>query len=195
MIFGLLGSFSGFYVTGVYLVLFAIWLTLGTILNRTLKGYSPEFFIEIPPYRFPPISILWQKIYFRIKWFLIDAAPVVLLGVLFVNVLLYFHLFDLLTSIFAPVMNGLFGLPKEAVIALTVGFFRKDVAVGMLMPLGLNAKQLFISSVLLAISFPCIATFIVLLKELGLKDLIKSTTIMIITALIVGSLLNFSIIH
>lgn len=63
MIFGLLGKFSGFYVGGVYLVLSSLWLILGTILNRTLKGYSPELLLEIPPYRFPPLLILLKKLF------------------------------------------------------------------------------------------------------------------------------------
>jgi len=194
MIFGLLGQFGGFYVAGVYLVLFALWLLIGVILNRTLKGYSPEFLLEIPPYRFPPLLILWQKLILRVKGFLIEAVPIVLLGVLLVNLLLFFRLFDMVNYIFAPVVKGLFGLPKESTIALAIGFFRKDVAVGMLMPLALNAKQLFIASVLLAISFPCVATFVVLLKELGLRYLIKATLIMITAGLVVGTLLNLGIV-
>ena len=195
MIFGLLGKFGGFYVGGVYLVLFSVIAILGLILNRILPGYSPELLLEIPPYRFPPLYMLGRKLYFRIKGFLIEAAPVVLIGILVVNVLLYFKLFDIVTGIFAPVISGLFGLPKESIIALVIGFLRKDVAVGMLMPLGLSAKQLFIAATLLAISFPCIATFIVLWKELGLRDLIKSTLIMIGVSIIVGALLNFIILH
>jgi len=195
MIFGLLGKFGGFYVSGVYLVLFSLVIILGVILNRTLKGFSPEFFLEIPPYRLPPMHILAKKLYFRIKGFLIEAVPIVLLGVLIINTLIYFKLFDFVTSIFAPLIRGLFGLPKEAVVALVIGFLRKDVAVGMLMPLGLTAKQLFIAATLLAVSFPCIATFVVLFKELGLKDLIKSSLIMIIISLFVGTILNFGILR
>lgn len=194
MIFGLLGKFGGFYAGGVYLVLFTLALILGLILNRALKGYSPEFLLEIPPYRFPPLAMLGRKLFFRIKGFLIEAVPVVLIGVLAINILLYFKLFDIVTGIFAPLINGLFGLPKEAVVALSIGFLRKDVAVGLLMPLGLSAKQLFIAATLLAVSFPCIATFIVLLKELGYKGLIKATLIMVLVSIIVGAVLNFIIL-
>jgi len=193
MIFGLLGKFSGYYVFGVYLVLLVIWLVLGVILNHAVKGYSPELLIEIPPYRFPSVVTLSKKLFLRIKGFLIEAAPLVLLGVLIINVLLYFRLFDLFTGIFAPIVNGLFGLPKESVVALAMGLFRKDVAVGMLMPLALTVKQMFIAAVLLAISFPCVATFIVFFKELGLKDLIKASLIMFVVALATGTLLNFAI--
>ena len=120
-----------------------------------------------------------------------EAAPVVLLGVLAVNVMLFFGIFDFVTAAFSPVVKGLFGLPKEAVIALAIGFLRKDVAVGMLMPLGLTVRELFIAAVLLAMSFPCIATFIVLFRELGLKDFIKAVLIMVFSGLIVGTILNF----
>ncbi len=195
MIFGLLGRYGGFYVGGVYLVLFSLIAILGYILNHTLSGYSPEFLLEIPPYRLPPLSMLGRKLYFRIKGFLIEAMPVVLIGVLVINILLYFKLFDIITSIFAPVIQGLFGLPKEAIVALVIGFLRKDVAVGMLMPLGLTVKQLFIGATLLAISFPCVATFVVLWKELSFKSLVKSTLIMITVSLIVGSALNFLILR
>jgi ferrous iron transport protein B len=195
MIFGLLGKFGGFYVSGVYLVLFSLVIILGIILNRALSGSSPEFLLEIPPYRFPPLLMLWKKLYFRIKGFLVEAMPVVMLGVCFINILLYFKLFDFVTAIFAPIVRGLFGLPKEAVVALAIGFLRKDVAVGMLMPLGLTANQLFIGATLLAISFPCIASFVVLAKELGIKGLIKSTLIMVGISIIVGSLLHFLILR
>ena len=195
MVFGLLGAFGGYYVGGVYLVLFCLILMLGLILNRIMSGYSPEFLLEIPSYRFPPLSMLGRKLYFRVKGFLIEAVPVVLIGVLFINILLYFKLFDIVTNIFAPLIKGVFGLPKEAIVALVIGFLRKDVAVGMLMPLSLSAKQLFIAATLLAVSFPCVATFIILWKELGLKDLIKAVFIMIIVSIIVGGLLNFVILR
>lgn len=190
MIFGLLGAFGGFYVTGVYLILFFLWIVIGMLLNRTLKGYSPEFLLEIPPYRYPPLGLLAHKLFVRIRGFIIEAVPVVLIGVLIVNTLLYFSLFEVISRATAPVISGIFGLPKEAIVALTIGLFRKDVAVGMLVPLSLSAKQLFIAAVLLAISFPCIATFVVFLKELGWRSLVGACAIMAGTALVVGALLN-----
>jgi ferrous iron transport protein B len=82
------------------------------------------------------------------------------------------------------------GLPQETVGALIIGFLRKDVAVGMLIPLELTLKQLIIASVVLAMYFPCGATFTTLIKELEVVDMLKSTGIMIISSLVVGGLLN-----
>lgn len=193
MIFALLGKFSGLYVGGVYLVLFAVVLILGVILNKLLHGYSQEFMLEIPPYRFPPLALLGKKLYFRVKGFIFEALPVVLVGVLAINLLIYSHLFEKVSALFSPVVKGLFGLPKETAISLIIGFFRKDVAAGMLMPLGLSAKQLFIATTLLAMSFPCVATFVIIGKELGIKYLIKSTLLMIAASMVVGALLNLGI--
>lgn len=194
MIFNLLGRYSGFYVGALYLVLFSIVLILGSILNKIMKGFSPELLIEIPPYRLPPATLLLKKLYLRIKGFLLEAVPIVLLGVLVINLMLFFKIFDFVTGIFSPIVSGLLGLPKEAAVALAIGFLRKDVAAGMLVPLGLNLKQLFIAVTLLALSFPCIATFVVLWKELGLKDFIRAIGIMLGTSLIVGILINLIIV-
>jgi len=65
--------------------------------------------------------------------------------------------------------------------------------VGMLRPLNLSIKQLIVGATILAIYFPCVATFIVMIKELGLRDMLKSALIMLATAVVVGFILNFSL--
>ena len=131
-----------------------------------------------------------KKIWIRIKWFLKEAVPFVLLGVLIVNLLYTFGIIQFVGKITAPVVTRVLGLPQEAVGALIVGFLRKDVAVGMLIPLDLTIKQLVVASVVLAMYFPCVATFTTLVKELGIVDMLKSLVIMVVSSLIVGGLLN-----
>ena len=60
----------------------------------------------------------------------------------------------------------------------------------MLAPLALSPEQLVVGSVVLAMFFPCIATFVVLLRELGIVNMLKSAAIMIVSALLVGGILN-----
>ncbi|MFC1928026.1 FeoB small GTPase domain-containing protein [Chloroflexota bacterium] len=190
MIFGLVGQHGGQYVAIVYGTLFIVWVTLGIILNRLTRGFSPELLIEIPPYRLPPWRTVLQKLWMRAYSFLAEAIPIILAAVLVINILYVLGIFDAITNFTAPVVTGLLGLPKEAVTALVIGFLRKDVALGMLAPLALTANQLVVGSVVLAMFFPCIATFIVLLRELGVINMLKSTGIMIATALLVGGILN-----
>ena len=192
MIFGLVGDYGIQYVIMVYGTLFVVWIVLGIILNSTIKGFSPELLIEIPPYRLPPLQTLASKIWMRIYGFLREAVPVVLIGILVITLLYALGVFDRIASFAAPVVSGLFGLPDEAVSALVVGFLRKDMAMGMLGTLDLSAGQAVVGSVVLAMFFPCIASFVVLARELGFRDMLKATGIMIIASLVVGGLLNLA---
>ena len=190
MIFGLVGAQGWQYVAMVYGTLFLVWIILGIILNRLVRGFSPELLIEIPPYRLPPWRTVLQKLWMRTRGFLVEAIPIILGAVVVINILYFFGVFDAIASFTAPVVTGLLGLPKEAVTALAIGFLRKDVALGMMAPLALSAGQLVVGSVVLAMSFPCIATFVVLLRELGIVNLLKAAGIMIVAALAVGGILN-----
>ncbi|MDD3591090.1 MAG: ferrous iron transporter B [Sulfurovum sp.] len=190
MVFALLGPY-GIKGLGIFfMTLFAVWLILGFLLNRFLGGETPETFMEIPPYRIPYPGSLGKKLWMRIRSFLTEAIPFVLFGVLIVNILYVFGIIEWIGEMAAPVIVGIFGLPKEAVAALIVGFLRKDVAVGMLLPLGLDMEQLIVASVVLTMYFPCVATFVVLFKELGARDLLKATGIMLVTTLLAGGILN-----
>jgi len=190
MIIGLVGERGAQYVALVYGTLFTVWIVIGFILNRLLKGASPELLIEIPPYRLPQWRATFQKLWMRALGFLKEALPIVMAAILVVNLLFSLGVFTHIANFAAPVITGLMGLPKEAVIAIVLGFLRKDVAMGMLAPLALNSAQLVIASVLLAMTFPCIATFVVLTRELGMANMLKATVIMIASALFMGGVLN-----
>jgi ferrous iron transport protein B len=60
----------------------------------------------------------------------------------------------------------------------------------MLGPLNLTAKQLTIAATVLSMFFPCIAAFAVLVKELGVRDMLKSVLAMLISSLVIGGSLN-----
>ncbi len=190
MIMGLVGREGAYGLFIVFGTLFLVWLSLGLILNRFMKGRAPELFIEIPPYRLPYWGGLFKKLWMRLFWFIREAVPWVLIGVFSLNILYTLGVIEFVGGILSPVISGLFGLPPDAVAGLIVGFLRKDVAVGMLIPLGLTSKQLIIASVVLTMYFPCAATFAVMVKEFSVKDMIRSASIMVAATLVVGGLLN-----
>ncbi len=194
MVFGILGRYGLQYILMVFLTLMILYLLMGLLLNKIIQGESPEIFLEIPPYRRPSLLATLKKTWMRVRWFLKDAIPWLFLGVVLVNILYSIGFIDWIGNLFAPVIEGILGLSKGATTALLVGFLRKDLAVGMLLPLNMTPYQLVIAATILTIYFPCVATFTVLLKELGLKDMIKSTVIMILTALTVGGILRLILI-
>lgn len=190
MIIGLVGAFGGIYVSFVFASLFIVWIIVGLLLNYFLPGYSSDLLIEIPTLRSPLLGIVFKKLWMRVINFLKEAIPFVLLGVLAVNTMYALGFFDLLTKLLGPVFSTLFGLPKEVISALLMGFLRKDLAMGMLAPLDLTIKQLIIASTILTVYFPCVATFIILFRELGLYSMMKSAGVMVLTAISVGTILN-----
>ena len=190
MLSATLGEFGMGYVAAVYGILFCVWLLLGRIMHLTLKGYSPELIVEIPPYRMPSMKAWSSKLWFRIKDFLYEATPLVLLGIFLVNILETMGVMEKVAAALSPVFQGFLGLPPETAIPIVMGLFRKDIAMGLLIPIGLSASQMLVAVVVLAMTFPCIATFIILWKELGSKRMLMSSAIMISAALITGGLLN-----
>lgn len=190
MIIGALGDLGGHYVLAVYGTLLASWVILGRILHKLLPGYSPELIVEIPPYRMPSFRDIFLKLWFRIKGFLIEAIPLVLVGVFVANLLSASAFMGTISNFLSPLFRGLLGLPPETAGPILLGFLRKDIAVGMLLPMGLNPGQMVVAVVTLAMTFPCIATFIVLWRELGLKDMLRSVGIMLLAALTAGGVLN-----
>ena len=185
-----LGKFGLHYIGACYFTLFVVWLVIGRLMNLTLKGYSPELIVEIPPYRLPSFKAWRTKLWFRIKDFFMEATPLVLGGILLVNLLQLLGVMDSVAKLLAPLFEGFLGLPAAAAVPVVMGFFRKDIAMGLLIPLGLSAHQTLVAVVVLAMTFPCIATFFVMCRELGWKRMLESSGIMLATAMITGGLLN-----
>ncbi|MBS3815847.1 MAG: ferrous iron transporter B [Hadesarchaea archaeon] len=190
MIFGVLGSFGIEPILIVFLTLMIVYVIFGLLMNHFIGGESPEIFLEVPPYRRPSGKALLKKVWMRIRWFLSEALPWLFAGVVIINLLYSFGFLTALGDFAAPFMETWFGLPGTASLALLIGFLRKDLAVGMLLGLGMSAMQLVVAVVILTVYFPCVATFSVLVKELGWKDMLRSTAIMIGAALTVGGIMR-----
>lgn len=191
MILGTVGELGIRWVLAVYATLVFSWLILGRLLHSFLPGFSPELIVEIPPYRIPSFRSLGLKLWIRVRGFLLEAVPLVLGGILIVGILDATGVTAFLSKLLAPVFNGLLGLPAEASGPILLGILRKDVAMGMLGALGLTPAQLVVATVTLSMTFPCIATFIVLWKELGGRRMAASMGIMIASALIAGTAVRF----
>ena len=183
-----------FYISLVFLSLIIIYVVMGLILNKIIKGDTPEIFLEIPPYRRPSTKTILKKTWMRIRWFLKDAVPWLFFGVFIITLLSTLGVIDALGNVSQPLLEGLFGLPGIVSIVLITGLLRKDLAVGLLLALAgtmyFNPMQLVIIAVMLTLFFPCAATFAVLIKELGFRDMLKSSLIMISTATVVGIILR-----
>lgn len=190
MVFGILAPFGLKYIAMVYVTLFLTFVVTGYLLHRFTGGESPEIFLEIPPYRMPDARSLLKKTFIRTREFLKEAVPYIALGMLVMNIFYLSGLMSLIGEALKPVVSGLLGLPSDAATALIIGFLRKDIGIGMFAPLDMTPEQLVIAAVVLAMYFPCMATFMVMLKELGFSGTMKSVGLRLIAALVVGTMLN-----
>jgi ferrous iron transport protein B len=201
VVMSIIGPFGFRWVALIYGILLGLFIGIGSLLNRLLPGETPEIAVEIPPYRLPRLSNLAMKAAVRMQHFLADAIPWVFVGIALVNALYMVQFIRLASNYTAPFLQRLLGLPLEAVYPLVLGFLRKDVATGLLSPMlrngTLDLYQAVTVVVMLIVYFPCAATFVVFLKELGLKDTLKSVGVMIAVAVVTGGLLNgvFSLVR
>jgi ferrous iron transport protein B len=103
------------------------------------------------------------------------------------------HLFELCVAALVPVTH-LLGLPDRAAEAFLFGFFRRDYGAAGLYRIqetnALSGNQLLVSVVTLTIFLPCIAQFLMIKRERGLKSSLAMAAIIFPFAIAVGAVLN-----
>ena len=191
MIFSLLSPFSLKYTLTAFGAIAFAGIISSWILSRMLKGETPELFIEIPPYQIPSAAILGKKLYFRLKDFIVEAVPLIIVGIFLVGLLESWGVLDGISRFFRPAVTGLLGLPAETVSVMTLGFLRKDVSIALLVPFNLAPGSVVVASVFLSLYLPCMASFMVAVRELGIKRSALVFLINFSAAVIFASLLHF----
>lgn len=173
----------------VLLYLIFGYFLFGFILNKITPGKSPEILIDVPPYQKPLWNNIARKLRMRLGGFLKIAVPFVLFGCAIVNILYLTGTINWLAKMLTPLLTGWFGVPGETVGPLVAAFLRKDLAVAQLSAIEMSKYQMITSVVLVSIYFPCVATFVMLLKE-GWKNLLGSLTVLVAVIFLYGGLIN-----
>ncbi|NLC69486.1 MAG: ferrous iron transporter B [Clostridiaceae bacterium] len=184
------GERGGVFIVLTFATLATVWIVLGMTLKLAVKGNTPTLLLEIPPYRVPSVKIQLKKLKMRVSCYFREAIPYVLGGIFLINVLHVTGVIEWIGNLFSPLIKGIFGLPEETVVALIIGMVRKDAAVALLEPIGLGDYQVVIAVVILTLYFPCVATFAILLRELGIRDTAMAAGIMLAVTLAAGGGLN-----
>ncbi len=191
IILSMLSPYGLKYLLIVFGVLALNGVVAGTILNKLLQGDTPEIFMEIPSWSVPQIRPLARKIWLRMKEYFCDALPLILAGVLFVDLMQFAGITDWVARIFRYPVEYMLHLPAEATPLLLLGFLRKDVSIALLEPFQLPPDQLAVACVFMAMYLPCVATFFVMLRENGLKDSLRIVALTLTLALISATVLRY----
>ena len=190
MIVSIVTPYGGNYLILIFSLLFIVGITASFLLNKLLGGETPELLIEIPPYRVPKLSILFKKVWLRLSSFITSAIPLIILGIFLIGILDLLGVISFVSRMLGAPLLFILGLPPETVFAIVTGFLRKDVSIALLQPYHLSPKSLVIACIFLVLYLPCISTFFVMSKELGLKNTLKLVAILLILGLLVGGILN-----
>ena len=193
MIISILSPYGLTYMLIVFFALFINGILAGTVLNKLMKGETPELFMEIPSWQIPQIRPLLRKLWIRMKEYLGDALPLILFGVLFVDLMQLSGITDWIAKLARYPVEYVLGLPAETTPLLILGFLRKDVSIALLEPFNLAPQALVVACVFMAMYLPCVATFFVMLRESGWKDTLKvialTLTLSFITAFVLRMIL------
>ena len=179
VIFGLVAFYLGpWAAAGIYLYNLLIIAVTGRIIAHFFPEDSPGMIIEMPVYRLPTLKTVTAKAWFRIREFILEAWPILIIGSMLLAVLDYYQLTTWTDWVFRPITWAL-GIPKEVGTPLIFGIFRKELSLIMLaQALGttdfyavLTAEQIISYTVFVVFYIPCIATMIAIKGELGSKNM------------------------
>jgi ferrous iron transport protein B len=180
---------------------FAVWIgvvigtfvLVGAIGARVLPGEAPSFHMELPPLRRPRLRNVLTKTATRMQWYFLEVLPLFLAA----SVLLWLGeltgAFRLAVRWLTPVVGAL-GLPAETARVFLFGFFRRDYGAAGLFDLShqgrLDAVQLAVAGVTLTLFVPCVAQFLMMVKERGTRTALGMVAFITPFAFGVGCLLN-----
>ncbi|HSN88549.1 MAG TPA: nucleoside recognition domain-containing protein, partial [Thermoanaerobaculia bacterium] len=156
-------------------MMIAIVLLVGSLTARAFPGDAGDFILEIPPMRRPQLANVWRKTIGRLDWYLREVIPLFLVGTGALFLLDRVGALPAIARAGEPLVKGWLGLPKEMSNAFLVGFLRRDFGAVYILdaatgpnPL-LSPLQIFVSMVTITLFMPCIANFLMIGKEHGMK--------------------------
>ena len=174
-------------------VLVLVFLLVGFLAARLLPGDPPRFYMELPPLRLPRIENIFVKTYTRIVWYLKEVIPLFILASVLIWLGRLTGLFDLATKALEQPVRWL-GLPPESAKIFIFGFFRRDYGAAGLYDLQkqgvMTGVQLTVAAVTLTLFLPCIAQFVINVKERGIRYGIGISAFILVFSFAIGVGLN-----
>ena len=186
----LLGSHSIWLLMLMVLLAMLILVAVSLVLGKVLKGKIDPLILEVPNLLIPERKAYGKKLMIRMKHFLMEAEVPMLISVVIAAVLKESGLLDFLAVQLEPLVSGWLGMPREAVIALILGVVRREMAAAPLLALDLTGLQIFVGATVALLYLPCISVFGVLTKEFKTKVAVLISLSTVLTALLIGGLIN-----
>ncbi len=200
VILGIAAGFSPLATLTVIAVVASQLILVGYLSSLIIRGERSEFIFEIPPIRVPQLKNVMLKTRYRIQWYLKEAVPLFLYGTLVLFLMDKLHvngksLLELLQEALAPVLTGILHLPAQAAGVFVLGFLRRDYGAAGLFEMArngmLSAQQAVVSLIVITLFVPCLASFLMIAKEQGLRRALAITAFIIPFAVSVGAVVSW----
>jgi ferrous iron transport protein B len=175
-------------------VVAAVIVVVGRLAAIVLPGHGSDFVLELPPLRVPRLGNIAVKTLARVEWYLREAVPLFVLGTLLLFVGDRLGALVAIERLAAPLVVGGLGLPPEAAQAFVIGFLRRDFGAAGLFRLvaegRMNPAQVLVATVTMTLFIPCIANFLMIVKERGARTAFGIAAVVFPLAFGVGALLH-----
>lgn len=167
------------------------FVVIGYLAKRFVPGAQPSFFMELPPLRWPKLSHIAQKTWTRLVMYIKELIPIFILISVIIWALDLVGIFQWIISCISPVVHAI-GLPSSTSSSFVLGFFRRDFGAAGLMTIQsqLTGVQLLVASVTLTLFLPCVAQFMIMIKERGMKLAGLIAVMSIVLAFTMGFIVN-----
>ena len=194
VIFGLVAFYLGpVLALAIYMFNLVVIGVTGRILTGLIPEDLPGLILEMPVYRIPVLKSILHKVWFRIREFIVEAWPILIVGSIVLAFLNYFDFARIFNALIRP-FTYLLGLPSEVGVPLIFGILRKELSLIMLgQALGspnfstvLTPVQMVTFTIFVVFYVPCLATMAVLKRELGWRDMLAIIAMTLVIALIAG---------
>ncbi len=177
-------------------IIVGVILLVGYLASKVIPGESSDFILEIPPIRLPQLSNLAIKTMARIEWYLREAVPLFVIGTLILFVMDRMGWLLWMQKVSEPIVVGALNLPPETTEAFLIGFLRRDYGAAGLFNMAraglLTNLQVVVSLVTITLFIPCLANFLVIIKEQGSKVAAAMAVFIFPFAVLVGAIVNFA---
>jgi len=194
-IMGILGGISFAALATLFAVVLSQMFLVGWLAARVLKGERSEFVLELPPIRWPRIGNLLTKTRLRVWWYLGEAVPLFLVGTALLFVLDRMGALVFIAAAGRPIVTGLLGLPPATAQILVMGFLRRDYGAAGLFQLAhtgqLTGVQAVVALTVMTLFVPCVANFLMMVRERGLKTGFAILAVITPVAIFTGAGLNY----
>jgi ferrous iron transport protein B len=180
----------------VFCVLALVEIMAGLLLNKIIKQEAiTDFILEIPPIRLPNVKNLLIKTYYRLKWFLIEAVPLFIIGALVLFTMDKLRILHVVERMLSPLVVSFLGLPIKCVEAFLLCIARHEAGAVILMQLvktgQLDYVQACVSIIIVTCFVPCFANLMAMIKELGMKSALVMAGIIIVSSIFIGGAVNY----